>query len=196
MIQRPWDSSFDEYSTYTLRDQTAAERPHKASDLKYTDGGRKVYGGGGIEPDKFVVGAVEGFNPSRFGRLLVARQAFLNFADQFTAEGDTRLSAANKSKKTIARGFVVNDAMLNDFKAMLTTQKVKFDAEGFAADDTFIRAMIHFEIDAALFGMDEARHNLITKDPQAQFALTQFSEAERLLQLTTAKTASGAVKGQ
>jgi C-terminal peptidase (prc) len=190
MIQRPWDGSFDEYLTYTLRDQSA-ERQHKASELKYTDAGRKVYGGGGIEPDRFVVGAVEGFNPSRFGRLLVARQAFLNFADQFTAEGDTRLSAANKNKKTIARGFVVTDEMLKDFRAMLAAQKVKIDEEGFAKDETFIRAMIHFEIDSALFGTDEARRNLITKDPQAQFALAQFSEAERLLQLNAAKTVSG-----
>ena len=31
--------------------------------------------------------------------------------------------------------------------------------------------MIHFEIDVALFGIDEAQKNLIAKDPQAQFAL-------------------------
>jgi carboxyl-terminal processing protease len=191
MIQRPWDGSFDEYLTYTLRDQVSTDRPRKASDLKYTDGGRKVYGGGGIEPDRFVVGAAEGFNPTRFGRSLVGRQAFLNFADQFAGEGDTRMSAGNNVRKTLSRGFSVTDAMLRDFKAMLTTQKVKIDEEGFAKDEAFIRAMIHFEIDAALFGMDEARHNLIAKDPQAQVALTQFGEAEHLLQLTSAKTVSG-----
>jgi carboxyl-terminal processing protease len=188
LIQRPWDGSFDEYLTYTLRDQTA-DRPHKASELKYTDAGRKVYGGGGIEPDKFIVGPIEGFNPTRFGRLLFLRQEFKDFADRFTAEGDTRLSAANKSKKTIARGFVVTDAMLSEFKTWLGTQKIKIDDEGFAKDDAFIRAMIHFEIDSALFGMDEARHNLIAKDPQAQFGLSQFGEAEHLIQLSAAKTA-------
>jgi carboxyl-terminal processing protease len=191
MIQRPWDGSFDEYLTYTLRDQTA-EREHKASELKFTDAGRKVYGGGGIEPDKFIVGTVEGFTPTRFGRLLNSRQEFVDFANQFTAEGDTRLSAANKSKKTIARGFVVTDAMLNDFKARLVTRKVKVDEEAFKKDEGFIRAMIHFEIDSALFGMDEARKNLIAKDPQAQFALAQFGEAEHLLELTPTRSAQGA----
>jgi carboxyl-terminal processing protease len=195
LIQRPWDGSFDEYLTYTLRDQTA-ERPHKASDLKYTDAGRKVYSGGGIEPDKFVVGAgTEGFNPTRFGRLLYARQEFANFADQFRAEGDNRLSDANKNKKPIARGFEVTDAMLNDFKAQLVARKVKMDEASFAKDDTFIRAMIHYEIDSALFSMEEARRNLIAKDPQAQFALSQFGDAEALLQLSsTRSTRSG--KGQ
>ncbi len=187
LIQRPWDGTFDEYLTYTLRDQTP-ERAHKASDLKYTDGGRKVYSGGGIEPDKFIVGAsYEGFNPTRFGRLLAARE-LANFADQFRAEGDTRLGDANRNKKPIARGFVVDDAMLNDFKAGLVGRKVKIDEESFAKDDTFIRAMIHYEIDSALFGMEEARHNLIAKDPQAQFALGQFGEAEHLIHLSSTRS--------
>jgi len=197
LIQRPWDGTFDEYLTYTLRDQTSAERQHKATDLKLTDAGRKVYSGGGIEPDKFVVGAgMEGFNPTRFGRLLFARQEFANFADQFRAEGDTRFSDANKNKKPISRGFVVDDKMIADFKATLTTRKVKIDEESFAKDDTFIRAMIHFEIDRALFTMEEARRNLITKDPQAQFAMGQFPEAEHLIQLAATKSTRSAKGGQ
>jgi carboxyl-terminal processing protease len=190
LIQRPWDSSFDEYITYVYRDQSSG-RTHKSGELKYTDGGRKVYGGGGVEPDKFIVGPVEGFNPSRFGRLLHARDTFRNFADQFTAVGDMRLSAANRNKKKIARGFGVTDDMLKDFRKMLGDQRIKIDEEGFAKDDTFIRAMIHFEIDSALFGMDEARRNLIAQDPQAQFALSQFGEAEQLIQLAAARTARG-----
>jgi carboxyl-terminal processing protease len=193
LIQRPWDAAFDEYLTYTLREQTP-ERAHKASDLKYTDSGRKVYSGGGVEPDKYVVGAsYEGFNPTRFGRLLFARQEFANFADQYVAEGDTRFSAANKNKKPIARGFAVTDAMLREFREFLATRKVKIDEDSFAKDETFIRAMIHFEIDSTLFGMDEARKNLIAKDPQAQFALGQFGEAENLLTLSSTHNAR---KGQ
>jgi carboxyl-terminal processing protease len=190
LIQRPWDGSFDEYLTYTLRDQTG-DRSHQNAELKYTDAGRKVYGGGGIEPDKFIIGSVEGFNPTRFGRSLFARQTFVNFTDQFTAEGDTRLSVANQSRKKIARGFVVTDAMLADFRAMLATQKVKIDEESMAKDDVFIRAMIHFEIDSALFGVDEARKNLIAKDPQAQFGISQFAEAEHLTQLARANSIKG-----
>ncbi|MFL6281385.1 MAG: S41 family peptidase [Vicinamibacterales bacterium] len=197
LIQRPWDGTFDEYLTYTLRDQTSAERQHKASDMKLTDVGRKVYSGGGIEPDKFMVGAsMEGFNPTRFGRLLFARQEFANFADQFRGEGDTRLSDANKNKKPIARGFVVDDKMLADFKTALAARKVKIDEESFAKDDAFIRAMIHFEIDRTLFTMEEARRNLIAKDPQAQFALAQFPEAEHLMEQAATKSTRSAKGAQ
>ena len=40
--------------------------------------------------------------------------------------------------------------------------------------------MIRYDIDLALFGVSEARKNLIAKDPQAQFALNQFPDAVRL----------------
>jgi carboxyl-terminal processing protease len=194
LIQRPWDGSFDEYLTYTLREQVAPGRQHTAANMVYTDAGRKVYGGGGIEPDKFIAGPVEGFSPTRFGRQLWARGTFANFADQFVAEGDNRFSDASRNKKRISRGFAVTDEMVKDFRASLQTQKVKIDEEAFKTDETFIRAMIHYDIDLALFGIEEARRNLIARDPQAQFALSQFVEAQRLTELARASTRGG--KGQ
>jgi carboxyl-terminal processing protease len=189
MIQRPWDNAFDEYLTYTLRDQTGS-REHTAAQLKYTDAGRKVYGGGGIEPDKFYAGPVAGFNPTRFGRSLMARSTFANFAERFTAEGDTRMIAATEGRKKIARGFAVNDATVQEFKQFLKDEKVKIDEEAFQKDLEFIKSQIHFEIDVALFGVSEAQKNLISRDPQAQFALAQFGEAVKLTELAKNRTAS------
>jgi carboxyl-terminal processing protease len=190
MIQRPWDGSFDEYLTYTLRDQNGA-REHSGAQLKYTEGGRKVYSGGGIEPDKFMAGPVEGFNPTRFGRLMLARGTFANFADQFTAEGDTRLLAANKNKKAISKGFTVTPAMVQDFRTSLKNQKVTIDEASFSKDEAFILAMIKYDIDLALFGVSEARRNLIAKDPQAQFALSQFPDAIKLTDVARNRPVGG-----
>jgi carboxyl-terminal processing protease len=190
MIQRPWDNAFDEYLTYTLRDQSE-KREHAAAQLKYTDAGRKVYSGGGIEPDKFFVGPVQGFNPTRFGRSLVARAAFANFAERYAAEGDTRMSAATEGRKRLSRGFPVTDEMIAEFKTFLQTeQKLKIDEAAFTKDLEFIRAMIHYDIDVALFGVAEAQKNLIGKDPQAQFALSQFGEAVKLTEMAKNRTAS------
>jgi carboxyl-terminal processing protease len=192
MIQRPWDSSFDEYLTYTLRDQTGQQRQHLPSQLKYTDAGRKVYAGGGIEPDKFYDGDRSGFNPTRFGRALVARSEFLNFAERFAAQGDTRLTAASAGKKRLSRGFTVDDAMVNDFKSMLRTEKMKIDEDSFSKDLPFIKAMIHYEIDDALWGIVEAQKNLIAVDPQAQYAVTQMPEAVNLRELSKNRGSKGA----
>jgi carboxyl-terminal processing protease len=62
LIQRPWDGSFDEYLTYSLREQNET-RQREEKDLKYTDAGRKVYSGGGIEPDLRVARAHRGLQP-------------------------------------------------------------------------------------------------------------------------------------
>ena len=159
------------------------------ANLKLTDAGRKVYGGGGVQPDKYIAGPVEGFNPSRFGRALWARQVFADYAGRYTAVGDTRIKATADTR-TVARGFTVDDAMLADFKTYLGTRKVRIDEAAFTADSEFIRAMIQYDIDLALFGIEEARRNLIARDPQAQFALQQFEEAARLPHLRGSATAS------
>jgi carboxyl-terminal processing protease len=186
LIQRPWDGTFDEYLTYTLREQQA-EREHNAKDLRYTDAGRQVYAGGGIEPDRHMAGPVEGFNPSRLGRTLWARQTFQDFAQRFTAEGDERI-AGGKNRRTISPNFQVDDAMVAEYKKFLIDEeRVKMDEAAWTADAKFIRAMIRFGIDEALFGIDVARRRLLSDDPQAQFALNQFNEAEKLSRLSQNK---------
>ncbi len=180
LIQRPWDGSFDEYLIYSLQDQSAS-RPHDPTELKYTDGGRKVYGGGGIEPDHFVVGPVEGFNPQRFTRLLYGRGAFVSFAERFTKQGDTRPGATSAAAHTVAPGWQVTDAMVDEFKAFITDQGGRVDEAAFEADRAFVRAMIRFEVDNDLFGVEEARRNLSKVDPQVQTALGYFDDAQRLL---------------
>jgi len=184
LIQRPWDGTFDEYLTYTLRDQDA-QREHNPKDMKLTEAGRQVYAGGGIEPDKYFMGPVEGFNPSRFARSLWARQTFQDFAQRFQAEGDTRIAGGGGIRHTVARNFEIDDATVQEFKKFLTDEvHVRLDEDAFNKDQPFIRAMIRYAIDEALFGTEPARRHLLTKDPQAQFALSQFIEAEKLTRMT------------
>jgi len=156
--------------------------------VRYTDAGRKVYSGGGIEPDRRLDGPVEGFNPTKFGRLLYNRQLFSGFAERYVAEGDNRITPRPDQKK-VSRGFEVDDAMLADFKEYVRSQKVKRDDGAFTTDADFMRAMIHYDIDLALFGVSEARRNLVARDPQAQLALQLFPEADRLTELRRSKVA-------
>lgn len=190
LIQRPWDEVFDEYLTYSLRDQEPAE--HAISDRRFTDGGREVFGGGGVEPDHFIAGPIEGFDPGSFGRLLAARQEFATFAERFSAEGDTRIQGRSEGRIRVSRGFEINDALMVEFRDQLESRGVTIDDEGFLADEMFIRAMMHYEIDLALFSVEEARRNLTLIDPQAQFAATFFDEAERLLNVSRGAAAAAA----
>ncbi len=193
LIQRPWDGTFDEYLTYTARDQ-GQPRERSAADLKYTDGGRKVYGGGGIEPDHHLEGPIEGFNPSRYGRSLFGRQAFASFAQKFSAEGDTRIAVAARDRRLVRQGFVVDDALLTAFREHLQAERAPLDDAGFTLDLDFIKAMIRYEINVNLFGVAEARRHLIETDPQARLALQVFPEAERLVKGTRAPAQPGGTR--
>jgi carboxyl-terminal processing protease len=183
LIQRPWDESFDEYLTYTMRDQDVT-KPHNPADLKRTNAGRSVYSGGGIEPDKYIAGPVDGFNPTTFGRMLYARQDFENFAVKFMAEGDDRFPQPSTGREIVRPNFEVTDAMVNDFHAMLESERLRIDEEAFQKDIAFIKAMIRYRIDEAIFGLAEAQRHLIAVDPQAQLAVSEFGEALKLLALS------------
>ena len=188
LIQRPWDETFDEYLSYTTRDQDP-NKTHPVSDLKYTMRlGRKVYSGGGIEPDHRMDGPVEGFNPGKFARRLYPG-TFATFAQRFDREGDTRFGTATdaKARRTLTREFTVDDAMVQEFKTFVRAQlrdQSLFDEAGFNTDIEFIRGMIRYEVDVALFDVTTARRHLLERDPQARYALTLFTEAEVLLKAT------------
>ena len=184
LIQRPWDGSFDEYLTYSLREQDAS-KAHKPEDLKFTDGGRRMYSGGGVEPDRRFDGPTEGFNPTRFGRTLFARNLFDTFAQRFTRAGDRRITASPSGQlRELSEDFQVTDAVVAEFKDHVQTSRLRIDEATWLQDQPFIRAMIRFEIDVDLFGIEVARRNLSRQDPQLRYALTLFPEAEALMRLT------------
>jgi hypothetical protein len=123
--------------------------------------------------------------------MLNARQEFASYAQKYMAEGDARITQASTGRKTVRPNFVVDDGMVADFRAQLVTDKIKIDDEGFVKDLDFIKSMIRFEIDTALFGVSEAWRHQITADPQAQLAMQEFGEAQRLTDLTKGGARAG-----
>jgi len=183
LIQRPWDSTFDEYLMYRLREQDP-NKVHRVEDMKLTDSGRKVYSGGGIEPDRRFDGPVMGFNPTRFSKLLAARNLFSGFSERFSRKGDTRIAvSAARAGHELSRDFVVDDAMMAEFRKYVESfsPAIKIDEEAWKKDQNYIRGMVRFEIDLDLFGVEAAWQNLVKLDPQLQFSLTLFPDAQTLL---------------
>ena len=189
MIQRPWDGTFDEYLTYTLKEQKT-NTEHRPEDLKYTDSGRKVYSGGGVEPDHRFDGPVVGFDPTRFSRTLYARNAFGTFSERFSRRGDTRIAPSTTTPaRELTTDFTVTDDLLAEFRQhVVEREKIVIDEEAWKKDENFIRAMIRFEIDLDLFGVAAAWQNLVQRDPQLQFAVGLFPEAQTLLDLSRQST--------
>jgi hypothetical protein len=58
------------------------------------------------------------------------------------------------------------------------------DDEAWSKDLDFIRTMIRYEIDQAVFDVATARQHLVAADPQARYALGRFGEAQKLVELS------------
>ena len=142
-----------------------------------------MYSGGGVEPDRRFDGPIDGFNPTRFGRTIAARNLFDTYAQRFSRKGDTRIARGRHSSRASSiADFEVTDAMLAEFKELVQQTPILFDEAAWQKDLEFIKAMIHREIDVDLFGVAAAYQNLAKRDPQLQFALGLFPEAQQLLE--------------
>lgn len=120
-IQRPYDKGSDEYYEDFLA-QVLESATHDSSLTKptdttkyYTTGGRVVYAGGGILPDKplklFTDSLLVYYNG------LVNKQVLRQYAFDYVTIHYRELMARYPDEKSFAKGFVVTDAMMNDIIA-------------------------------------------------------------------------------
>ena len=112
--------------------------------------------------------------------MLKDRGAFVTFAERFTKEGDQRPAAKSAALHKVAPGWQVTDAIVDEFRQYLIDQRVPLDRAAFEADRAYLKAMIRFEVDVDLFGVEQARKNLSTVDPQVLESLKHFDEAKAL----------------
>src|SRR6516225_6264661 len=115
LIQRDYSKkSFYDY--YFHRDENA----RNPVDVKMTDGGRTVYGGGGITPD-------EKYEVPKLDKLEIG--LFRNGLFDFT-----RSYFAKHSASSISRGWMPDDQILGELKAWLKTRGTVFRDADFAKD--------------------------------------------------------------
>jgi len=112
------------------------------------------------------------------------RTLFDNYAQRFRRQGDTRITpSAGAPPRDLTPDFEVTDAMVAEFKQMVKDLRIPIDEAMWQKDQDFIKAMIHKEIDVDLFGEAAAFKGLTKRDPQLQFAVGLFPEAQTLLDL-------------
>ena len=110
---------------------------------------------------------------------------FDTYAQRFARKGDTRiLMTPTVPARELSPGFEVTDAMVAEFRDLVEKSKVRIDEADWQKDLSFIKAMIRYEIGLDLFGVEPARKDLVKSDPQLQFALSLFPEAQRLLDMS------------
>ncbi len=165
LIQRDYHS-LEDYLSY---EENLDEAITPNSEVRRTDGGRTVYGGGGIRPDVIVPIPER----SRFIDRLERGQMFFHFAIHY-----------NTKRKLIPRGFEATDATIEEFKRFLTARKFEWTDEQIIETRQRLSNEIAEAIAAALWGLEAGYKVYARTDPQIQKALELFPEARQLAELS------------
>jgi carboxyl-terminal processing protease len=161
LIQREY-ANVSLYDYYYHPEQSATNH----SEVRLTDGGREVYGGGGITPDVRVPDPK--LTPAQ--ETLLQRSAFFNFGKYYLG-----------IHKTIPKDFQVTDDVLDEFKQFLGKEKIAFSDQDLKDNLDFIKTRIRFQLVESIFGENEADKISIDNDPLVQKALESMPEAKELL---------------
>jgi carboxyl-terminal processing protease len=132
-----------DYSNISLYDYYYNREPESGSnvnrEVKLTDSGRTVYGGGGITPD-VVIPPVKG---NHFQDTLLQHYAFFNYAKRYVVN--------HHPSKT----FEVDDAIMQDFRKSLEEANVAYTQADLVDNADWIKSNIKAEIFVDAFGQDE-----------------------------------------
>jgi len=133
-------------------------------EVKMTDAGRTVYGGGGITPDE----KIETPKSNRFQDSLLYKDVFFHFAPVYLAN------------RTVDKNFQVNDAVLAEFKKYLTSQSIPWTEADLNGVMDWLKIGIKDKIITIQFGQSQGLRTRAEWDPEIQKALTFLPEAQAL----------------
>jgi carboxyl-terminal processing protease len=168
LIQRPYDH-LSLYDYFYVRND--AKKPDQSNlEVKLTDSGRTVYGGGGITPDeKIDVPDMNRFQESLYQQYIFVSAGF--------SSGVGNFSKHYLATHTVSRDFVVDDQIVQQFKEFLKANQVDFTDADIANNLDWIKSTIKTELFTSQFGQLEGLKVHAESDPEITKALTFMPEA-------------------
>src|SRR5580765_4652626 len=148
--------------------------PDHPTEVKLTDSGRQVTGGGGIMPDIVIASP----KLTKFEQLLYRSDVF--YPAETGVGGFTRYYLG--MKPTITKDFVVDDTVMRTFRNYLTSKNVRFAESDISENQDWIKRKIKQEVFMSMFGMQEGFKVLLEADPQVQKAVEAVPQARALYQ--------------
>src|SRR5690349_19683680 len=170
LIQRDY-TGVSLYDYYYAREQednpsnnanTNSTTPSK--EVKLTDSGRTMFGGGGITPDV----KVKPFKTTKFEDSLLVKYAYFNFAKHYL------------NNRHGHKNFEVNEAVMQEFRKFLDSQKIPYTEAELNEGSDYIKSSIKTELFISEFGQEEGLRVRAENDPQVIAALNQLPKAKEL----------------
>jgi carboxyl-terminal processing protease len=161
LIQRNYAgvSMYDYFYNPADRPQSDANR-----EVKLTDSGRPVYGGGGITPDV----KIDTPKSNNFQDILMEQFVFFNFANHYLVN------------HTVGKDFKVDDDVVHEFETYLTSKQVPWTTQEIDGVRDWIDMSIKSELFTSVFGQQEGLKVRAAWDPMITKAVTLIPQAETL----------------
>ena len=175
LIQRPYDN-LSLYDYYYIRD-ASNPKDNGNREVKLTDDGRTVYGGGGITPDEHI----DQIKSNHTQDTLVQKYAFFNYSKKYFA-----------THPTVSKDFNVDSAVIADFEAFLKARKIEVSDADIATNIDWVKESIKSELFTSQFGQLEGLKVRAEWDPQIQKAIGFMPQAQALEEHTAKKTTTTA----
>ncbi len=140
-IQKPYKDGYDKYyddisNRYTHGEFEVSDSIHFSDSLKFTTaGGKIVYGGGGIMPDKFVPVDTSGISPY----FLKVRPFIYRFALNYT---EKNRDAMNKFTEPELKKYLDKQHLLDQFTQFAAENKIKKDPAGLKISGKIIHVQL------------------------------------------------------
>ena len=161
LIQREYTgvSLYDYYYNPETGDNNANK------EVKLTDSGRTVYGGGGITPDV----KIPPIKSNRFEDEMLMKYVFFNFSKHYMA-----------LHHSVDKNFQVDDAVMQEFRKFLDDQKIAFTEADLKDNDEWVRANIKAELFVNQYGAQEGLRVHAETDPEVLKGLDLLPQAKQL----------------
>jgi carboxyl-terminal processing protease len=162
LIQR----NYQGVSLYDYYYNHAGAEPSDSSnrEVKLTDSGRTVYGGGGITPDE----KIETPKTNHFQESLLYKDVFFRFAPIYL------------SNHTVSQNFQVDDAVMDEFKKYITSRDIPYTDADINGVKDWLKVRIKEKIFTIAFGQLQGLRTLANWDPEIEKAISYLPEAQAL----------------
>ena len=137
-------------------------------DVKMTDSGRTVYGGGGITPDEKIVPA----KLNKFQIALLRKFAFFSFSAKYFGGHSAKLP----------QGWLPDNEVLNGYHDYLLKDGVSFTEAEWAENHEWLKQQLKKEMYITAFSYEQSKRVAVEGDPIVQKAIEAMPEAKSLLE--------------
>ena len=163
-----------DYKDISLYDYLYNHKTPPPTEVKLTDGGRQVTGGGGITPDVPIAEP----KPNDFQQDLFRHNVFYPYQNPLSVGGFT--TSYLGTKPDVTRSFQADDAVMAQFRKYLDTLGVKYTDADIATNLDWIRHEIKLEVITSVYGLNDGYKVELENDPQIDKAIDSLPQARAL----------------